>query len=459
MKKKLILTVMVLFALTVSFSVMPKKANAIPAFAQKYHYSCAVCHTVFPNLNPFGRAFWRNGFRLPSTNGTPADATQIANGLSLPNPWPIPVMIEGTIGYQHYTNENVSSNTDAFSAGTDIVAGGAFKLYTPLANSLSFYIHYGNSPLKQKQVFASINGLLSGFGIAPHLVNLKAGQVTTASPYMDRQEQFYIAAGPTAGNIQNLSVGADSEADSLIHARNAGFALYGTPGYHLWYKLTVTNDAVGSGSALGTADNAMEYSYQLREYLPVSLGQLELGYYGATVSEPIGGASAWTNRVMVNGVDADLANNVYELGLAYMTQSDSNPYANYTSYAGNANYNGAAISGTSNGYSTFEIYGRYILPVMNNGIMLSADYGQYSWTHKTLQEAYNASATDGTGCTNLYQTGSYTENNGGCNEGIQDALDLQAEINLAYNAHLYLGYVFTNKTEDNTFGTGLDFAF
>ncbi len=463
MKKKLAVTMVALFVLALSFALVPKKANAIPSFAQKYHFSCAVCHTVFPNLNPFGRAFWRNGFRLPGTNGTPADATQITEGLSLPNPWPIPVMIEGTITYTHTTNENVSPATDSFGAGTDIVAGGAYKLYNPFADSMSFYIHYGDSTLKQKQVVASLNGIGSGFGLSPHLFNLKIGQVDTANAYFDRQEQFYVTAGPNAGNIQGLGVGYDGEAAQLIHARNAGFALYGTPGYHLWYKVTVTNDAgpqysggVATTNGIGTANgggntvsNAMEYSYQLKEYAPIPMGQLEIGYYGATVAEPITVNSAsWTNRVMVNGVDVDLANDVYELGLTYMVQSDSNPYAN----------DGAAlpagVTDKSNGYSTFEVYGRYILPVMNNGVMLSADYSQYSWTHKNSQLEFLNSGTGTADNVKLYGGPSLPGYN-----GIKDALDLQAEINLAYNAHLYIGYTLTNQQEDDQFGTGLDFAF
>ncbi len=474
MKKKLTVFLIALFVLGVSFAIVPKKANAIPAFAQKYHFSCAVCHTVFPNLNPFGRAFWRNGFRLPGTNGTPADATQITQGLSLPNPWPIPVMIEPIIQYQHYSNENISPATDAFTAEADLVAAGAFKVYTPFANSISFYVHYNSSTstaqnphpaLAQKQVFASINGIGSGFGIAPHLLNLKIGQVTTASPYFYRQMPFYLGAGPVGAGAgaQGLVIGADGEAGALIHSRNEGIALYGTPGYHLWYKVTVTNDSGANQYNLvnAQASNAMEYSYQLKEYYPLaSLGQLEFGYYGATIGEPMsvnGVSETYNNRVTVNGVDVDLSNDIYELGLTWMEQNDSNPYgpSGITYYNANGTIAG---SQSSNGYSDFEVYGRYLFPQIGNGLMLSADYATYSWSHKGAQEGYNG--TYGTSCSDsqLYQTGVYTSGN--CsNNGIKDALNLEAEYNLAYNAHLYLEYVFTNHTQDNILGSGLDFAF
>ena len=482
MKKKLVVTMVALFILAFSFAIAPKKANAIPAFAQKYHFSCAVCHTVFPNLNPFGRAFWRNGFRLPGTNGTPSDATQITEGLSLPNPWPIPIMVEPIISYQHYTNENVSSATDAFGASVDVVDAGAFKLYTPLADSLSFYVHYGfgagKGNINGKQIFASINGLGSGFGAPSHLFNLKLGQVTTASPYFYRQMPFYILGGP-AGNGQGLTVDnqGGGEGASLIHARNAGFALYGTPGYHLWYKVTVTNDAgAGTGEAAyytklvnhvttdKSVSNAMEYSYQLKEYYPIPMGQLEFGYYGATVAEPLNGnAGSWTNRVTVNGVDVDLANDIYELGLTYMVQSDNHPYGNPSLSSTNETLPDGTIVGSSNssnGYSTFEVYGRYLFPQIGNGLMLSADYAQYSWTHKDLAEAAGGNATST--CVNSQLYGSvYTNTSlaGVCDEGIKDAFAINVEYNLAYNAHLYLAYLITNKSQADTVGTGLDFAF
>ena len=487
MKKKLAVTLVSLLILAFSFAMAPKKANAIPAFAQKYHFSCAVCHTVFPNLNPFGRAFWRNGFRLPGTNGTPSDATQITDGLSLPNPWPIPVMIEPIIGYQHYTNEHVSSATDAFSAEADLVTAGAFKIYTPLANSISFYVHYNSATtflksngtssapaFAQKQIFASINGLGSGYGVPSHLLNLKLGEVTTASPYFYRQMPFYILGGPV-GNGQGLAVGYDGEAANLIHARNEGFALYGTPGYHLWYKVTVTNDAgsgtgeaatvVNSSGGDTSVSNAMEYSYQLKEYYPIPMGQLEFGYYGATVAEPFNGnAGSWTNRVTINGVDLDLANDIYELGLTYMVQSDNHPYGNPSLpatqlYVGSSN---VGNTNSSNGYSTFEVYGRYLFPQIGKGLMLSADYAQYSWTHKDLQEGFNQYISSTPLCASnsgLYESGTYASNNDCTNEGIKDAFAINAEYNLAYNAHWYLGYLFTNKSQDDTIGTGLDFAF
>jgi hypothetical protein len=40
-------------------------AVAVPIFAERYGFSCATCHSVVPELNPFGEAFRRAGFQLP----------------------------------------------------------------------------------------------------------------------------------------------------------------------------------------------------------------------------------------------------------------------------------------------------------------------------------------------------------------------------------------------------------
>jgi len=46
------------------------KASAIPAFSRKYQTSCTTCHSNFPELNDFGEAFKKNGFKFPKDDET-----------------------------------------------------------------------------------------------------------------------------------------------------------------------------------------------------------------------------------------------------------------------------------------------------------------------------------------------------------------------------------------------------
>ena len=51
------------------FLVVPS-SRAIPAFSRKYQTSCTTCHSNYPELNDFGEAFKKNGFKFPKDDET-----------------------------------------------------------------------------------------------------------------------------------------------------------------------------------------------------------------------------------------------------------------------------------------------------------------------------------------------------------------------------------------------------
>lgn len=48
----------------VGFTLVPQTASAIPSFARQTGQPCAACHTIYPQLTPFGRQFKLNGYTL-----------------------------------------------------------------------------------------------------------------------------------------------------------------------------------------------------------------------------------------------------------------------------------------------------------------------------------------------------------------------------------------------------------
>ncbi len=50
--------------------VSTPRASAIPAFSRKYQTSCSTCHSDYPELNDFGEAFKKNGFKFPKDDET-----------------------------------------------------------------------------------------------------------------------------------------------------------------------------------------------------------------------------------------------------------------------------------------------------------------------------------------------------------------------------------------------------
>lgn len=51
-------------AILLSIAFTAPAAHAVPSFARQTGMACEACHTVFPELTPFGRAFKLNGFTL-----------------------------------------------------------------------------------------------------------------------------------------------------------------------------------------------------------------------------------------------------------------------------------------------------------------------------------------------------------------------------------------------------------
>jgi hypothetical protein len=113
-----------------------KDASAVPSFARKYQTSCLTCHTVYPQLNPFGEAFRRNGYRFPSQNGSvdsdAVKAPMIALGqeeykktfpdsvwpAQIPESVPLSVMINGAV------NLNFPKSDAHDAAGNTFAWGG-----------------------------------------------------------------------------------------------------------------------------------------------------------------------------------------------------------------------------------------------------------------------------------------------------------------------------------------------
>src|ERR1035437_7050553 len=52
-------------ALVCSSLIWASRSYGIPAFSRKYQTSCATCHNNYPELNDFGLAFKKNGFKFP----------------------------------------------------------------------------------------------------------------------------------------------------------------------------------------------------------------------------------------------------------------------------------------------------------------------------------------------------------------------------------------------------------
>ncbi len=71
----------------------PGTANAVPSYARQTGLACEACHTVFPQLTPFGRAFKASGYTLFNTQKVQDINREKQSTLSLSDLPPISMMI------------------------------------------------------------------------------------------------------------------------------------------------------------------------------------------------------------------------------------------------------------------------------------------------------------------------------------------------------------------------------
>jgi hypothetical protein len=87
------------FSALLLFCASTTPSVAVPSFARQTGMACAACHTVFPELTPFGREFKLNGYVLDNIKQVTGINTDSRQTLALNSIPPISVMVQ--VSYTH----------------------------------------------------------------------------------------------------------------------------------------------------------------------------------------------------------------------------------------------------------------------------------------------------------------------------------------------------------------------
>jgi hypothetical protein len=98
------------FALSaIAAAALPQSALAVPSFARQTGLACEACHTVFPQLTPFGRVFKASGYTLFNTQKVADIDRSKQSTLSLSDLPPISAMIMAGTSDAAKANDSDSS--------------------------------------------------------------------------------------------------------------------------------------------------------------------------------------------------------------------------------------------------------------------------------------------------------------------------------------------------------------
>jgi hypothetical protein len=179
------------------------RASAIPAFSRKYQTSCATCHSNYPELNDFGEAFKRNGFKFPKDDdafvkeppvllGAKAQKETFPGAIypgEIPGSIPISFRYSGNFNYASKRPDAVAATsftprTDLFVPNTlTIIAAGSF------GQNISFWIDNDISTAGSGaggglgDGYLKFNDLGHYIGLPKNALNVRFGQFELDLPF------------------------------------------------------------------------------------------------------------------------------------------------------------------------------------------------------------------------------------------------------------------------------------
>jgi hypothetical protein len=176
------------------------RTSAIPAFARKYQTSCSTCHNDYPELNDFGEAFKKNGFKFPKDDETFVKEPPVLLGAKayqkvfpkavypgeIPGSLPLGFRYSGFATYNSKQPLSIGflPRTDLFVPNTfTVIAAGS------LGPTLSFWVDNdisaggANNAAGLGDGYLKVNDLGHYIGLPKDTLNLRMGQFELDLPF------------------------------------------------------------------------------------------------------------------------------------------------------------------------------------------------------------------------------------------------------------------------------------
>lgn len=339
------------FALGMFVAAAPQSAHAVPSFARQTGLACEACHTVFPQLTPFGRAFKASGYTLFNTLKVEDINKLKQSTLSLSDLPPVSAMVMASTSLAAKANDSNSSadSTDLLQQFSLFYAGriadnvGAFIQVTyddqegsigidntdirfaDVANvdghNLVYGVSLNNNPTVQDlwnstpawgQPFIG-SPALQGPAAASQIEGALGGAVAGLSAYAFVDQSFYAEVGIYKSALQGASVASDGDLNNNIIS---GVAPYWRAAYEWdWGKNSFEVGTLGIYAALENpttpAGNAINISLQAAPTDRFLDAGLDSQYQYIDDDNQITVASRWIHEDQRFGAsyDAELATN------------------------------------------------------------------------------------------------------------------------------------------------------
>jgi hypothetical protein len=281
-------------------------ANAIPAFARKYKFSCTTCHVNFPKLKDYGEEFAGNGFMVEEEQEPKRAYVKTGDdNLRLMKELPLAVRLDGYV--QVSDRDNVKTDLQT-PYGLKLLSGG------PIAKNISYYFYFY---ISERGEVAGIEDAIVHFNnIADTEFDLALGQFQVSDPLFKRELRFTFEDYMIYKRSPGLSQA------NLTYDRGL-MATYGTP-FGLDLTAMIIN---GNGIKEAGSDRLFDFdsdkSFALRALKSIDF--INIGIFAYSAKETITDSLSADNEIIIFGPDITIGNDKLELNVQYLRREDDNP--------------------------------------------------------------------------------------------------------------------------------------
>src|SRR6202521_1954248 len=253
------------------------KSSAIPAFSRKYQTSCTTCHNNYPELNDFGEAFKKNGFKFPKDDevfvkeppvllGSKAQKEAFPGAVypgEIPGYLPIAFRYEGNFTLNRKRPAGVIQQ-NGFAPRTDLFAPNNFTILAvgSFGQNLSVWIDddisvgAANANGGMGDGWLKYSDLGHGIGLPKNALNVRFGQFELDLPFT-QAKTIYLSPFDIYSEANVAGSLGTANNPVIFGAPQRGIEFGGTPnnGNFNW-SVAVTN-----GSNVGTATRSSKDVY------------------------------------------------------------------------------------------------------------------------------------------------------------------------------------------------------
>jgi len=290
---KIIIAVLLVIFITES-------AEAIPAFARKYNFSCNVCHYVVPKLKPFGDEFAGNGFQIKDKEPARFFRNTGDPDLLLMREFPIGVRFDLLAQYENGKKVNMDLRAPFI---LKFLSGGN------IAKDISYYFYY----------FLSERGELAGIEDAYVMFNdlfdvdldIYVGQFQASDPLFKRELRL------TQEDYKIYTTKVGQSLATLKYERGLMFTFGAPTGTDIIFEVMNGNGI--STTNVFDEDNYKNYMLRISQDVNDFLRAGAFGYYGKEKPGDI------TNELVMVGGDFSIGTKYFEFNTQYIYRQDDNP--------------------------------------------------------------------------------------------------------------------------------------